>query len=334
MQIRNDYPQLPMADSSDMLNVYLTVDTEIWCDGWSNIDAKFPVAFQKYIYGKTGNGNYGLPFQLQLLKEYGLNAIFFVEPLFATRFGLDALQEIVGLINEYGQSIELHLHTEWIDEARQPVFSHIKEKREHIKDFSQSEQCELIALGKDLLDQAGCKKINAFRAGSFGANDDTLTAVAYNRINIDSSYNYCMNDCEISVFDDIQQAVPFGNIIEAPMTTFIDGLQRRRHVQLTACSFAELKSSMQQAYRQSRNSYVFLSHSAELLKAGANKYDPIAVRRFEKFCRFLADNNHLFKTSLFENMQIESAQESIVPVQIGRSPTIQRYCEQFLRHVF
>ncbi len=323
-----------MTDSFDVLNVYLTVDTEIWCDGWSNIDAKFPGAFQKYIYGKTGNGDYGLPFQLQLLKEHGLTAVFFVEPLFATRFGLDALQEIVGLINEYGQSIELHLHTEWIDEARQPVFSHIKEKREHIKNFNQSEQCDLIALGKDLLDQAGCKSINAFRAGSFGANDDTLAAVAHNQINIDASYNYCMDDCEISVFDDIQQAVPFGEIIEAPMTTFIDGLQRRRHVQLTACSFAELKSSMQQAQRQARNAYVFLSHSAELLKPGINKYDRIAVRRFEKLCSFLADNNNMFKTCSFENMQIESGRNKPVPVQIGRLPTIQRYCEQSLRHVF
>lgn len=323
-----------MTDSCDMLNVYLTVDTEIWCDGWSNIDAKFPDAFQKYIYGKTSKGDYGLPFQLQLLKEHDLNAVFFVEPLFATRFGMDALQEIVGLINEYGQSIELHLHTEWIDESKQPVFPHIKEKREHIKEFNQSEQCDLIALGRDLLDRAGCKAINAFRAGSFGANDDTLAAVAHNRIHIDSSYNYCMDDCEISVFDDIQQALPFGEIIEAPMTTFIDGLQRRRHVQLTACSFAELQSSLQQSQRQNRNSYVFLSHSAELVKTGVNMYDRIAVRRFEKFCRFLADNTHLFKTCSFENMQIEAVRENTAPVQIGRLPTIQRYYEQSLRHVF
>ena len=330
----NRLPTIPMADSFDILNVYLTVDTEIWCDGWSAIDTKFPGAFQKYIYGKTNNGDYGLPFQLKLLKEYDLNAVFFVEPLFATRFGLDALQEIVGLINEYGQSIELHLHTEWVDEAKQPIFSHVKEKREHMKNFSFSEQCDLIALGKDLLDQAGCKLINAFRAGSFGANDDTLAAVAHNQIHIDASYNYCMTDCEISVFNDIQQAIPFDKIIEAPMTTFIDGLQNRRHVQLTACSFAELKSSMQQAHQQSRNAYVFLSHSAELLKPGVNKYDRITVHRFEKFCRFLAENNHLFRTSSFENMQIETVQENKAPIQIGRLPTIQRYTEQSLRKVF
>ena len=322
-----------MASASSGLNVYLTVDTEIWCDGWDSIDAKFPNAFSKYIYGKTRDGNYGLPFQLQLLKEHNLKAVFFVEPLFATRFGLDALQEVAGLIKEYGQSIELHLHTEWIDESRQPIFPHIKEKREHIKDFDYAQQCELIAMGKDLLAQAGCKNINAFRAGSFGANDDTIKAVAHNEIRIDSSYNYCMDECEISIFNDIQQSVRHENIIEAPMSTFIDGLQRRRHVQLTACSYAELESSLQQAHRNGWNSYVFLSHSAELLKPAVNKYDRIAVRRFEKLCRFLADNTEKFNTCNFEDLQIGTGEKESAPVQIGKLPTLQRYYEQSLRHV-
>ena len=322
-----------MADSPELLDVYITVDTEIWCDGWNNIDAKFPDAFNKYIYGKTSGGDYGLPFQLELLKQHNLKAVFFVEPLFATRFGMNALQEIVDLIGEYGQSIELHLHTEWIDESRQPIFPHIKEKREHIKDFDLQQQSELIALGKHLLHRTGCNSIHAFRAGSFGANDNTLKAVALNNINIDSSYNYCMDECEISVFEDIQQSVQTQEIIEAPMTTFIDGMQRRRHVQLTACSYAELKASLHQAHQRGLNSYIFLSHSAELLKPTVNKYDRIAVRRFEKFCRFLADNKNLFRTCSFEDMRLESAQKDIMPLQIGQLPTIQRYYEQSLRHV-
>ena len=50
-----------------MLNVFITVDVEVWCDGWDQLDAKFSDAFQRYIYGRTAHGNYGLPYQLQLL---------------------------------------------------------------------------------------------------------------------------------------------------------------------------------------------------------------------------------------------------------------------------
>jgi len=76
-----------MSNSNPPLNVYITVDTETWCGGWNNIDAKFPQAFKNYIYGKTNKGDYGLLFQLNLLKKHGLKAVFFVEPLFSMRFG-------------------------------------------------------------------------------------------------------------------------------------------------------------------------------------------------------------------------------------------------------
>ena len=316
-----------------LMNVYLTVDTELWCDGWNNIDAKFPAAFEKYINGKTSTGDYGLPFQLKLLKEHDLKAVFFVEPLFATRFGIQPLQDIVQLIQEYGQSVELHLHTEWADESKQIIFPHIKEKREHIKYFSEAEQCELIAIGKDLLQQAGCKKINAFRAGTFGANNDTLIAVEKNNIAIDSSYNKCMHQCEIDVFDDIQQPIKYAGIIEAPMATFKDGTGKRRHVQLTACSYAELRDSMQQALAQKWSDFVLLSHSSELLNASCDKKDQVVIKRFEKLCGFLADNTAQIQTSQFEDLKINSENTKAKSLRLGILPTMQRYYEQSLRRM-
>ena len=130
-----------------MLNVFLTVDVEVWCGGWDSIDTKFPEAFQRYVYGPTTRGNYGLPYQLQLLSDTGLTGVFFVEPLFSGRFGTDPLAEIVGLIGEKSQEVQLHLHTEWVDEAIEPLFPGIKEKRQHMRHFSLEEQNILIAKG-------------------------------------------------------------------------------------------------------------------------------------------------------------------------------------------
>ena len=104
-----------------MMDVFLTVDVEVWCDGWDNIDTKFPDAFQRYIYGATSRGDYGLPYQLNQLGEHGLIGVFFVEPLFSTRFGSAPLAEIVGLVREAGHEIQLHLHTEWVDESKEPL---------------------------------------------------------------------------------------------------------------------------------------------------------------------------------------------------------------------
>src|SRR6478735_6888667 len=77
-----------------MLEVFFTVDVEVWCDGWDSLDSKFPAAFDRYVYGPQRQG--GLPTQLKALNDHGLTGVCFVEPLFAGRFGLSRLTEIVG----------------------------------------------------------------------------------------------------------------------------------------------------------------------------------------------------------------------------------------------
>ena len=44
-----------------MLDVFFTVDVEVWCDGWDRLDEHFPAALERYIYGRTPTGDYGLP---------------------------------------------------------------------------------------------------------------------------------------------------------------------------------------------------------------------------------------------------------------------------------
>lgn len=106
-----------------MLNMFLTFDVEIWCGGWDGIETKFPEAFSRYVYGRSGKGDFGLPLILRLLSEHELQATFFVEPLFASRFGLGPLTEIVNLIRDAGQDVQLHVHPEWTDEARPPILA-------------------------------------------------------------------------------------------------------------------------------------------------------------------------------------------------------------------
>ena len=83
-----------------MLDVFITVDVEIWCDGWHDLDARFSGAFERYVHGPTASGPYGLPHLLTVLGDHGLAGNFFVEPLFSARFGAQPLAEIVGLIQQ------------------------------------------------------------------------------------------------------------------------------------------------------------------------------------------------------------------------------------------
>jgi len=316
-----------------MLNVYFTVDVEIWCDGWLEIDAQFPSAFEKYIYGTTAKGEFGLPFQLNLLKQHGLAGVFFIEPLFSTRFGPEPLAEIVGLVRDNGQEVQLHLHTEWVDESRTPLLKHVGKKRQHLRHFTLEEQEQLIAIGATLLKQAGAGGINAFRAGSFGFNRATLCALAANGIPFDSSYNATQFGPDSGVMPGVMVVEPIEceRIYEYPITVFKDGVGSLRPAQLTACSFKEIEALLWTALESERSAFVILSHSFELLNRAQARPDDVVVKRFQKLCSFLDRNRDSFCVRGFSGLEPQPAEQQPAPLAAPFWSSATRMMEQAYR---
>jgi hypothetical protein len=189
-----------MPSENNMVKIFFTVDVEIWLNGWDRLDDKFEESFRRYVYGPTSKGNYALPLKLDILNDHGLRGVFFVEPLFAMRFGVEPLREIVQLIQKAGQEVQMHMHSEWVDEAKEPILLNINEKRQYMRYFSLDEQKVLIEKGLTLLKEAGVSHINAFRAGGFGMNLDTIKALAHNGITFDSSYNHVHFGAESGIY--------------------------------------------------------------------------------------------------------------------------------------
>lgn len=318
------------------MDVFFSVDVEIWCDGWLNLDAKFPQAFKRYIYGSTPKGNYGLPYKLQLLKDHGLTGVFFVEPLFSARFGIDPLAEIVSMINESGHEVQLHLHTEWVDEARQPLLTNNINKRQFLHYFNYEEQCSLINYAKQRIAEAGGGTVNAFRAGSFGFNRDTLRALFANQITFDSSYNATMFglDSGIAPSELLVEPQCVEGTFEYPMTVFKDGNGGLRHAQLSACSFRELEGLLWQSLESGRNSFMILSHNFELLTPDKNSVDQTVLRRFKQLCQFLEKNSDCFTVRGFEQLSGVSVPSQPAPLTSPLWKTSLRIMEQIMRRKY
>jgi len=319
-----------------MLDVFLTVDVEVWCDGWNDLDTKFPNAFKRYIYGPTSRGNYGLPYQLRELQEHGLTGIFFVEPLFSTRFGLNSLTEILSLIREKDHEIQLHLHTEWVDEAKKPLLDNIAAKKQHLRYFSLEEQTVLIQAGAKLIELAGGKSVNAFRAGNFGFNRETLRALSLNHIAFDSSYNASISGLGsgISPGTLLVEPVKCEEVYEYPMTVFHSGTRSLRHAQITACSHQEMEGLLWQALELKRNAFVILSHNFELLNSAMNRPDDIVVDRFNKLCSFLDRHRDCFRVRGFHGLSPPPILSQPNPLTSPIWKTGLRMLEQGLRRKF
>jgi hypothetical protein len=286
------------------MNVLFTVDTEIWCPSWQRLDADFPAAFDRFIGGRTAQGDYGLAFKRHVLDAHGLAGVFFVEPLFSLRFGPAPLAEVVGTLSGGRHETQLHLHTEWLDEAPNPPLTCHGEKRQHMRHFSLDEQRTLLMTGVQLLQQAGSEAVQAFRAGGFGFNVDTLRALASLGIPFDSSYNgSLLGPCSGLVPGGVLVAPrAFHGVTEVPLTVFRDGTRGLRHAQLTACSFKELQGLLWRALEEGRSHFVILSHSAELLVRGQSRLDRVALDRFTGLCKFLERHSDSFRTIGFRDI--------------------------------
>lgn len=318
------------------MNVYLTFDIEVWCNGWEALDERFPAAFDRYVYGRSAAGEYALPKTLEIMNRHGLLGVFFVEPLFAARFGTEHLAKVTRLIQDAGQEVQLHLHPEWTDEIRPPVFPDKPFKRQHLVHYSREEQTELLRRGLALLQDAGVARVTAFRSGSFAANADTLAAVADCGLGTDASLNMCyaISGSDLRSEGDFYFPRRRGAVQLLPMTVFRDGLGHLRHAQVGACSVREFEEALEDSARRNHPCFTILSHNFEMLRAGSTAPDRVVASRFEALCRFLGEHRDRFPTcGLLEQPALATMPPGAPLAQTGRLATLNRFAGQAVRRL-
>lgn len=326
------------------MNIHLTFDVEVWCNGWDALDSSFEASFERYVYGTSRHGQYALPKTLEILNRNRLQGVFFVEPLFAARFGIEHLQAIVKLIRDAGQQIQLHIHPEWTDEIKPAIIADHEKKRQHLTFYSLDEQISLIAFAKDLLQRAGSGPITAFRAGSFAANRDTFEALRRNGILVDSSLNRCyaISGPGISRAGQVDAPFVINGITTYPVTVFKDGFGKDRPAHVAACSVGELKEAMASAKAAGLSDFTIVSHNFEMLKPGAAVPSWVVVRRFEQLCAYLSEHRTQYPvtgyTQWVESIAADTAGNTAanpaaaVPAT-GLVSTARRHLEQLISRV-
>jgi len=323
------------------MNVFITVDTEIypWLPDWKITNLKGDIA--RDIDGHTREGNFGLQYQLQLLNEYGLKAVYFVESLFASAVGLDPLCRIVDLIKKEGHEVQLHIHPEWLEYI--PSATWEGQRFNAIREFTEDDQTKLIALALHNLRASGAINVTAFRAGDYAANCDTLRALTKNEFQFDTSYNYCHlpADFQIPTGQPLLQPTHIHGVCEFPIAFFADRPGHFRHAQVTACSYTELTSALMQAWKQNWYSFVIVFHSMELLmdrrrRVHRPRPDRLLIHRFRRLCEFLAVNRDKFQTATFNEVNPRDIPVSVHSQMLVSHPlrTVGRVAEQGIRKVW
>lgn len=276
--------------------VFLTVDTELmWRHHAAGLDIDM-IAERSLEPAGVGIG-----YQLRMLAEHDLKAVFFVDPMPAVAYGIDPIRRVVGAILEAGQEVQLHLHPNWAAASAEDRTKHASFE---LIDFTLAEQRELIRAASDLLVAAGAQRPVAFRSGSYSASDDTLTALAELGFRYDSSHNGSEHPWPSAIGLPQRQVAPTEHrgIIELPVTLIEDKRGHLRHFQICALSTTEMRDALDHAVRADHVAATIVSHGFELANRAGTRPNAVHVHRFEALCRMLAERRGALVTSHFTGL--------------------------------
>ena len=314
-----------------MTALYITIDTEYSFGLARQMNAGGRAEnFASAIVGETPTGPRGIHYQMDRFDAQGIKAVFFVDPMPALVWGTAAIADVVGPIVARGHDVQLHLHSEWLELAgsANPLGA---QTGGNLRDFGFEQQCTLIDYARGVLMAAGAPAPVAFRAGNYGANDDTLRALAELGIAYDTSHSpgIAASECHISLGAQDRQVQRHCGTIEVPIGCIGASGRSLRHFQLTALTASEMLAALRHAVRAAQQQVTLVTHSFELLSRDRQRINRIVGRRFEQVCAGLARMPGLTSaTYRYNPPQIEPGR----PAPLPHSPlrTLRRLAEQAL----
>lgn len=246
--------------------------------------------FESSVLGRCEEGEYGIHHQMDRLEHHGLKGVFFVDPLPSLVYGAGVIADIVEPIVERGHEVQLHIHTEWLAFAKTNPMAPLEGR--NIGDFPLDAQRQLIWLARKLLIAAGAPDPIAFRAGNFGANDDTLRALAALNFEYDSSFNraYINHGCNLSLDPTNLGLRMHHGVCEIPVSGLMGRSASFRPAQLCAMSKEEMRDALDHAAASGAIQFSAFSHSFELLSRDRSIPNPMLDQRLEDLCATVASD--------------------------------------------
>jgi len=188
----------------------ITIDTEVRIRNRETRDA-----FDVDVLGRVGESSYGTHWIADQLGRHGLTGVFFLDVFGSKRFGESRYQELCDHLLERGHSVQLHTHP---DQAYDP-------NRLHMHEYTLNEQIKMVREGSELLKKWTGKAPLAHRAGRYGANIETLTALGLNGINYDSSFFHGRTDCKLP-FENTNTPFKSEGVWEIPVTVVPEPVEK------------------------------------------------------------------------------------------------------------
>lgn len=311
--------------------IFITIDTECTEERLLGKKIRPPLGYSEMMWGRVGTpSELGIAMLVDELKKRNIAASFFVEALCTLRFGEEGLAEAIQFLVENGQDVQLHLH---------PNFERPEWRRtgapapeDNIGRLPLEEQRRLLMLGSAVLQRCGVNPtdLTAFRAGNYGASNDTLRVLHDLGFVVDASYNPCYlgSDCDIDYAEAPNDAfLHSSGIWELPVSNIVQPGGGFRHLEVTAISFAEMRWSLHALHAAGVRHISIVTHPGEFFSIDSvdpvrGRANRINLRRFQSILDFVSSNSDTFEFSTVGTLAKELGATKPTPTRSGPYPKV------------
>ncbi|MDP8231482.1 MAG: hypothetical protein P9L91_02300 [Candidatus Zophobacter franzmannii] len=274
--------------------------------------------YEKLILGRIGDYSFGVPKILEIFDTFRVKGTFFVD--FAEK---DHDPKLFHLLTELilgkNNDVQLHVHPQFMSDPNRPLL--------HQYNIIEQEHC--LDESIKAFYHATSHYPKAFRAGGYGADNNTLKLLSKFGISVDSSYFPGHENCKISpLTPNVISKVD--DIIEVPVTVFKNNIDYRlagnvvkqgsliKKLDIDSCSLEELKLGLDAVSDSKIKIIILFMHSYSLIKWNPTytKYEPdfADMEKLDSFLGYALGKDYTFAT-MDEIM-------NFLPVETGREYTI------------
>ena len=282
--------------------ITITIDTECSIAGaFENPEENTPVAEQAIMCIADGKEQ-GLGFLLDTFSKYNITASFFVECAQYYYFGDEPMKTVMQRILDAGQDAQLHIHPCWLNYNKDPKIGQFSRDDDCI-DREYDELKRIFELSLEVFERWAGKRPEAIRTGGLVADLNVYRVMR--DLNIPLATNVAMGgdppfETELQLMGG---RTTVDGVMELPVFSYQDmDILGKRHVQslqITSCSWPEMKYLLRKARAQGIENIVILTHPFEYIKKTDRTYKKITrnrvnQNRLQKLCQFISENDQDF----------------------------------------
>lgn len=269
------------------------------------------------IYGEVSDGTRcGIDMLMDVFDKYHVKGLFFVDMAEAWDYGQDKVLGVVSHIKDRGHDVGMHIHPD-----------HMADKnRRYLWQYTLDEQKEIIGKCTELYQNTFHEHPLYFRAGRYGADNNTLDIISSIGYKYDFSEFYNHKGCHILPEITCNKVVRYKDIVEIPVSSYKSfnkfGYSRfdKLDISMPQREFIQVADLMRMD--DSVDIISFFLHSFSLLKWRNQVDNPTLIdselKKLENILGYMKNKNYQFISATALQTYAKAFDGSIVPTDYSR----------------